>query len=154
MSHPSKIESPTIPSPSSHFRQNLSRLRRILQRGPTTRQTPKAYAAFSIRICDRLIFDAYSASLELISGISNPKGGNQALSIRICDRHIFDAYSASLELSSGISSPKGGSQALSIRICDRHIFNAYLASLELIAGISNPSGKIERWLSEYAIDTF
>ena len=44
-------------------------------------------------------FRHFSTSLELISGISNPKGGNQTLAIRICDRYIFDMFSASFLLS-------------------------------------------------------
>ena len=83
------------------------------------------------------MFDAYSASLELISGTSNPKGGNQKLSIRICDRHILDAYSASLDFVSGISNPKGGNETPSIRICDRHMFDTYSASSRLLHTISS-----------------
>ena len=51
-----------------------------------------------IRIYYRHTFDARSASLELMSGISNPKGVNRTPVIRIYYRHMFDAYSASLEL--------------------------------------------------------
>ena len=51
------------------------------------------------------MFEVYSASLELISDISNPRVGNQTLSIKICDRHMFDAFSASLELISGMANP-------------------------------------------------
>ena len=79
--------------------------------------------------------DAYSTPLELITGMSNPKGGNRTPVIRIYYRHIFDAYSASLELISGVSNPKGANRRPVIRIYYRHIFDAYSAS-----GMSNPKG--------------
>ena len=60
--------------------------------------------------------DAYSTPLELITGMSNPKGGNRTPVIRIYYRHIFDAYSASLELISGVSNPKGANRRPVIRI--------------------------------------
>ena len=39
----------------------------------------------------------FSIELELISFMSNPKGGNQAPSIRIRCRHIFRVFSTSYE---------------------------------------------------------
>ena len=39
--------------------------------------------------------DMFYFELELISAVSNPKGGNQAPSIRIRGRHIFDVFSTS-----------------------------------------------------------
>ena len=48
--------------------------------------------------------DAYSASLKLISGTSNLKGGKRTLAIKICDRHIFAAFSASPDFIHTVSS--------------------------------------------------
>ena len=44
-----------------------------------------------------LLNDMFSIELELISVVSKPTGGNQALSIRIRGRYIFNVFLASRE---------------------------------------------------------
>ena len=47
----------------------------------------------------------FSIELELISGMANPKGGNQAPSIRICGRLSFRIFSTSYDFFRGRPPP-------------------------------------------------
>ena len=68
--------------------------------------------------------DMSSFELDLISAISNPKGGNRALSIRIRSQWAFPKMIASfeLDLNSAISNPRGVNRSLSIGIRSQWVF--------------------------------
>ena len=65
-----------------------------------------------------------SIQFELISVVSNPKGGTER-SLSESGVDAFSMFSIELELISGVANPKGGNRALSIRIRGRCIFHVF-----------------------------